>query len=91
MLPIRATFEIKDPNIRLAYNQSINIDIEKQNSENSFTNNKSPINSNTLYSKNSQNKYVNQPFQQRSISPMTKSSKFYFYFQYIKFIKNIGY
>ena len=74
MMPIRATFEIKDPNNRSNYNQSINIDIDKPNSiNNSFTNNKSP--NNLIYSKfnpNNPNRVNNPTFQPRSISPMTK-------------------
>ncbi len=87
MVPIRATFEIKDTNNRSAYNQSINIDIDKPNStNNSFTNSgKSP--NNFIYSKINQNRVMNpQPFQQRSISPFSTKGEVFSLF-YCKFIE----
>lgn len=73
MLPIRATFEIKDQNNMNSYNQkNINIDIDRQNAiNNSFSNtqNKSP---NYSFLRNNQNKGGYPQFQQRSISPLTK-------------------
>jgi len=72
MVPIRATFEIKDPNNKVGYNQSINIDIDNPHStNNSFSTNKSP--NNFAFSKINQSRISNNPpYQQRSISPMTK-------------------
>jgi hypothetical protein len=70
MMPIRATFEIKDQNSKISYNQNFNIDIEKPNSvNNSFTQTKSP--NNFTFSKNIHSK-VSNPYQQRSISPFSK-------------------